>query len=191
MGRKTLQAVLSIERPADLDHPQVIDRALFQLSCPGNWTVGREEANYNPDHLFTLLSPGQSQRLLVIVEAKPSDPAKNVAAQFAGIRKKFSSSAKQIPFTRWGHHTGKGVDVSGRMLGFVSGEARVFSHSDATRSFTIVEIRTDRDAFISGAAAAFDSIAQSFRLHNPCEAGPCDTDLPGGPGDQRSAPRAD
>ncbi len=171
VGRKTLQTVLSIERPADLDHPQVIDRAVFQLSYPGNWLVDTDEAHYDLDHLFTLVSPGRSQRLLVIVEAKPADPAKKVAAQVAGIRTKFSSSATQTPFARWGSYLGKGVAISGRMLGIVSGEARIFSHSDATQSFTVVEVRSDRDALISGAGGAFDLIARSFRLHNPCQRG--------------------
>src|SRR4051812_47886150 len=58
LGRTFIHNILHGEERADVSHPTKLDRETFQLQYPSNWTIDVTDENHDPDHRFTLHSPG-------------------------------------------------------------------------------------------------------------------------------------
>jgi hypothetical protein len=145
-GRRTFHSRLSAERPADVAHPQTIDREGFSLQYPGNWRRHDEPAdNRDPDRLFSLDSPGSSFAMFAVYDA-PTDPATNVAIQLRDFVPAQIKDPARADLTRWGAYTGSGVILKGPTLqSGAPATLRLFSHTDTDRSFVVVEMIFDED----------------------------------------------
>lgn len=160
-GKKFLEDVFSPEEKADSSHPKDISRAGFRLKIPANWAVDTLDADYNPDHSFTIESPGSSFVMFIIMDIQ-SDPLENVQEQVEAFVPKVINKAQRIVFKKWGKYEGQGMQLRGRVISVVDGGVRIFSYSSEYRSFIVVESYFAED--LKKVQPGFQLIEDSFEI---------------------------
>ncbi len=162
VGRAAFANLVAVDVPADIDHPKSINRPKFTLQYPGNWVIGTEAENYDPDHVFTLRSPGGGHRVVFIVKDAPTDPQTSVDLQRKALEAKILRGATAEPLTHWGTFDGRGVTLSGRSLGVAQSTTTIFAWSDTQKSLTVIAFSGERSALRSRSDEALALIANSF-----------------------------
>lgn len=160
-GKALFEDLLTDEEPAAVTRPIAIARPGFKLQHPSNWKVDTKDEDYDPDHNFTIESPGSSMVIFYVFDVE-IDPEEQIRAQIEAQTKKVVPGARQTPFTRWGRYEGKGVELRGRMLGIAPGVTRIFAHGDERGGFLAVEMTYDDDA--AAVRPGFALIESSFAL---------------------------
>jgi hypothetical protein len=153
--------VLQDEASADEKHPQSLRRPAFELQYPGNWQIKTTDDDYDPDHLFSIESPGQSFEMFIVADGE-LDPQVSLDAQVSAQTSKVMHDAVQKPFTHWGSHDGVGVLLTGKHLGIAAGSIRIFSFRAGDRTFTLVESTYDDDR--AKVAPGFALIERTFKV---------------------------
>lgn len=163
MGDDLLEGLVSTERKADVRDVKSIERPAFTVKHPGNWKVDTEDEDYDPDHMFSIDSPGNCFTMFIVFDTV-TDPGETVQSQIDTYVPKLMKSPTQTPFTRWGRYEGTGMKLEGRVLGVTPGSLRVFSHADekADLSFVVVESCYDEDR--KATEAGFELIEDTFQL---------------------------
>jgi hypothetical protein len=152
------------ERSAAVNHPVTVERPAFRFQHPGNWRVDDQSRKYDPDHLFTIHSPGNSFILIAIDDAgtEPQDLLdRHVEAQTTKVMK----NPQRTPFTQWGAYRGVGMLLTGKHLGFKSGTIRIFAFREHGKSFTVVQSTFDDDR--ADVQPGFDLVERSFHVKRP------------------------
>ena len=160
-AREFFGRVLQDEANADEKHPQKLSRPAFELEYPGNWQIKTTDADYDPDHLFSIESPDQSFAMFIIAESE-LDPQVSVDAQVGAQTSKVMHDAVQKPFDRWGGHPGVGMLLTGKHLGLAAGTIRIFAFHEGERTFTLLESTYDDDR--SKVAPGFALIERTFKV---------------------------
>jgi hypothetical protein len=163
-GRAFLTNLLSSEKPADVTQSQRLVRDSFELDYPGNWRIDTEDDDYDPDHSFSIDSPGACFVMFHLTDL-PVEPARNVEIHAEKFSKLISASEK-LPFQRWGQYDGEGLHLKGRIMG-MKGGFRFFAHSSNGRSFSVVQQYFDEDWASVG--PGFDLIEKTFELRKEQE----------------------
>jgi hypothetical protein len=160
------EGLVQTEQDADVRAPKRIVRERFRLEYPGNWTVDEEDEDYDPDHLFSIDSPGSCHVTFIVFDAVISAKT-SVATQVEGLVPKIMREPVQVPFARWGAYDGEGVALAGRMLGLERGSIRIFAHESEPEdlTLTIVEFCFDEDLLL--VRPGFELIERSFELGRP------------------------
>lgn len=158
-GRSFLEDLVTSEQRADVAAPRRHERPAFELWYPGNWHVDDKDEDYDPDHLFSIESPG-SAVVTVSVNDVALDPTTLVAAQREALQK-LMPSPKATPLTRWGAHDGVGVRLEGRMFG-MKGTIVAFAAAQGERSFAVVMQLFDEDRAM--VQPGFDLVERTFKL---------------------------
>jgi hypothetical protein len=143
-GQELLTEALRDEKKADVAKPQTLKRSAFELQIPGNWSVNTKSEDYDPDHFFSVESPGQSFVMFVVFDAA-TDPKENVENQVVAHTTKVLKNATRSDFTRWGRYEGCGALLKGKLLGLTPGQIRIFSHAGEDRSVVVVQQTYDED----------------------------------------------
>jgi hypothetical protein len=162
-GKAFLEDLATDEQPADVGRKQSLARPGFTLDYPGNWKLDVEDEDHDPDHLFSIESPGSCHVTFTMLELE-HDAAGNVETQIEALVPQLIKDPRRAPFDRWGDYAGVGVKLEGKVLGFLPGSVRVFSHSqeEPARSFTVVESCFDED--MAAVGPGFRLIETSFKL---------------------------
>ncbi|MCC6558807.1 MAG: hypothetical protein IT372_38230 [Polyangiaceae bacterium] len=160
-GAAFLEDLASSEAPADVSEPIAVSRPGFSFRHPRNWKIDTADKDHDPDHLFSIESPGSCFTMMILFDG-PTDPASNVQAQVDAYVPKVLQAPARIPFTQWGKYAGQGAELRGKMLGINPGAVRIFSHASEKKSFIAVEFCHDED--IKDVKPGFDLIASSFSL---------------------------
>ena len=140
------EGLAETEEKADVRSPRPFVRERFQLDYPGNWTIDEADEDYDPDHLFSIDSPGSCTVSVIVFDA--AIPAKtSVDGQVEAFVPRIVKQPVQTPFTRWGAYEGEGVTLAGKILGVLPGNIRIFAHESQREdlTFTIVEFCYDED----------------------------------------------
>jgi len=127
-----------VDLPADVENTKIISRDGFELQYPGNWVLDSKDKDYDPDHKFTIESPGPGGDSIFVVMDMPTDPLENVEL----LKDDFLHlilNAEITDFTIWGNYSGYGVTLSGRYL-MQDATVRIFSYSSSSRSFAVIEL---------------------------------------------------
>jgi hypothetical protein len=163
VGCASFEGLAPTEQPADVRTRKPLVRERFRLEYPGNWTVDENDEDYDPDHLFSIDSPGSCHVSVIVYDAALS-AKQSVAAQVAAFVPRLVRNPVQTPFTRWGAYDGEGMALAGRILGFADGSIRIFAHESAREdlTFTIVEFCYDEDLPL--VRPGFELIEQTFEL---------------------------
>ena len=155
---KDFLAVLSaVEVPADVKQPNKIERGKFRLHYPGNWTIDTADEEYDPDHYFTIESPGFASISLEFLEEE-YDPRDTVDTYIEIYRDVFSKATEE-PFTHWGRYSGEGIHIRGRVEG-IRAEVKMFCHSAAGQSLIVTEYCQEED--LQDVRPGFKLIEDSF-----------------------------
>jgi hypothetical protein len=160
-ARDFATSMVRSERPATVGQPITVDRPQFRFQHPGNWTVDTKANDYDPDHLFSVDSPGHSFALFIVAEGDLS-PKVSVDAQVAAQTAKVIKGATQTALTQWGSHTGEGVLLTGKQLGITPGTILVFAFRENDSTYTVVASTFDEDR--ASVQPGFDLIARTFRV---------------------------
>ena len=54
LGQTFIDGAFATERPADVNNPKSIVRPHFALEYPRNWTLDRDEADFDIDYYFSI-----------------------------------------------------------------------------------------------------------------------------------------
>jgi hypothetical protein len=160
------EGLMQTEQRADVRAAKPHVRERFRLEYPGNWTIDEEDEDYDPDHLFSIDSPGSCHVSVIVFDA--AIPAKDsVGAQVEALVPRLVKEPVQTPFTRWGAYDGEGMALAGKILGVLKGSVRIFAHESAAEdlTFTIVEFCYDEDLPL--VRPGFELIERSFQLGSP------------------------
>src|SRR5688500_4870799 len=160
-GKAAIEDFVSNEEAADTGRTRTISRAAFEVDYPGNWKIDTVDEDYDPDHLFSIDSPGSCFVQFLFFDTG-TDPKDNVDAQVQTFVPKLIKSPKETTSSEWGSFRGDGIVLEGKILGINDGSIRVFSHSADDRSFTVVEMCFDED--IASVEPGFELVRKSFRL---------------------------
>lgn len=160
-GKEFIEDMFTTEQAAAVQEPVTLERASFSLSYPRNWKIDDKDEDYQPDHMFSIDSPGDCFVMLTLLDAA-TDSATTVKDQAELYEDKLIKGAHRTPFTRWGRYAGAGLELKGKMLGITPGTVRIFSHATASRSFVAIESCYDEDRAMT--APGFELIASSFQL---------------------------
>ena len=151
------------EQKADVRATKPIVRERFQLEYPGNWTIDEEDEDYDPDHLFSIDSPGSCQVTVIVFGAAISAKS-SVEAQVEALVPRVVKDPVQTPFARWGAYDGEGVTLHGKIFGVLKGSIRIFAHESAREdlTFNVVEFCYDEDLPL--VRPGFELIERTFEL---------------------------
>ncbi len=161
-----LGGMVHAEQEADLRAPKPLVRERFQLQYPRNWSIDEADADYDPDHLFSIDSPGSCHVSVIVFDAV-LEPKGSVEAQVAAVVPRIVRNPVETPFTRWGAHEGEGMTLAGRILGIFEGTIRIFAHASEPENltFTIVEFCFAEDLPL--VRPGFELIERTFELRRP------------------------
>ncbi len=158
-----LEGLVQTEQKADVRATKPFVRERFQLEYPGNWTVDEEDEDYDPDHLFSIDSPGSCQVTVIVFDAAIS--AKHSAeAQVEAFVPKIVKNPVQTPFARWGAYEGEGVTLAGKILGVLKGSIRIFAHESVREDLTLTIVEFCFDEDLPLVRPGFELIERTFEL---------------------------
>jgi hypothetical protein len=172
-ARDFLRAALKDEQRADVSSRKSVSRPGFHFEMPGNWQIDTRSPDYDPDHQFSLETPGQSFLMFIIADAELDATAileKHVDAQRARALK----SAERSGFLGWGAHQGQGARLSGKYLGLTPGTVRIFVFVAAGRTYTVVESTYDEDVAL--VEPGFRLVERTFRVRRAIPRAPDSSD---------------
>ena len=127
-----------VDVPPDVSNPAVLNRPGFWLHYPGNWSIDRQDEDYDPDHCFLIEPDFQDAAVIFYVDDDPADPAERTALFMETYQDAVVGPAPSR-FERWGDHHGAGTEFEGDFEGGRY-RVRIFSMSGRTRSLTAIEI---------------------------------------------------
>jgi hypothetical protein len=159
MGEDLLESLVSDEQPADVANAVRLDRDGFRLDYPANWRVDKKDEDYDPDHLFTIESPG-SAFVMFILGALDSDPGETLKMQ-REQHEKMMSDASFEPFPTYAGLAGKGATMKGRVLGIPT-TIRIFTCNRDGTTVIMTEHCPDED--LKHVRAGFELVEKSFAL---------------------------
>jgi hypothetical protein len=160
-GREFVASLFESEKKADVARPKTVDRPLFRFDYPGNWTIDTADEDYDPDHSFSVESPGESLAMFQIAEAE-LDPKETLEIHAQLQSDKLLKGAARTAFTAWGKHTGEGVLLRGKMLGIVPGSVRIFCFQAGGQTIVVIESTYDEDR--ANVLPGFELIERSFEI---------------------------
>ena len=113
-GKEAFAAMVAQEQWADVATPQTLTRQAFQLQYPGNWTIDTKDDSYDPDHYFTIESPGAAI-VLFFLDLK-TDPAEALQDQIDAFQDLLGTPTI-TRFQQYGSYTGDGAVMKGTIYG--------------------------------------------------------------------------
>jgi hypothetical protein len=157
------ESLVQTEERADVSSTRPIVRERFRLEYPGNWTIDEKDEDYDPDHLFSIDSPGSCQITVIVFDAAVSAKT-SVDSQVEAFVPRIVKHPVQTRFARWGAYDGEGATIAGKILGLMKGSIRIFAHESEREdlTFTIVEFCYDEDLPL--VRPGFELIERTFAL---------------------------
>ena len=159
-ARDFFASMTQTEQGADVASPVAVTRPGFRFEHPRNWRIDTSEEGHDPDHMFTLLTPGQSFVMFVIADAQLD--AKELLETHVRAQQKVVKDAVRTPFATWGTHEGHGATLRGKHLGITPGSVRIFAWEEAGRTFTVVQSTYDGNA--AQVTPGFELVERTFRV---------------------------
>jgi hypothetical protein len=158
-GKAIVQGIFNEEKKAEVSQPKKLAREKFEIQYPSNWKIDTEGKDYDPDHMFSIESPGSAFVMFVIGpgETVPEDTLKEQIRQF----EKLMGSPDIERFERYGGLTGKGATLKGRILG-IRTTAKLFAFHEDGLTVMITQSCPDED--LQPVQAGFSLIENSFTL---------------------------
>jgi hypothetical protein len=163
-ARDLFLAMFRSEQQAKVDAPKRIERPSFSLEYPGNWAIDAKDPDYDPDHLFSIDTPGDGFVMFVIAEGE-LDAADALEQHVANQLKATIKGAKRTAFDRYGSFQGHGALLQGKYLGLAPGSVRIFCFRQGDLTFQITELVSDEDR--AKVEPGLRLVEKSLRLAGP------------------------
>jgi hypothetical protein len=158
-GKAFMRGMVQEEEKSAVSDPQKLIRKQFELQYPSNWHIDVEDKDYDPDHMFSIDSPGHAFVMFVIGagESEPEDSLKIQLRQFD----KIMTGLAVENFERYGRHAGKGATLKGKILGTRT-TVKLFALSQDGLTVMITQQCPEED--LNQVQAGLDLIESSFLL---------------------------
>jgi hypothetical protein len=160
LGQEQWPAV-SLGTPIKETGELLLVRRAFQLRFPDDWRVDASSPDYDPDALFTLVSPYESCWAVLQVLDAGADADATLAEAAAGLGEMFQAVDREERFHSWGMLDGAGVELGGRESGLPA-TLRVFVHDGAEQTLVVTEFWYDELA--GDVRPGFLRLASSFEF---------------------------
>jgi len=158
-GRSFILDIVEDERKAEVSQPNKVVRESFTLQYPSNWKIAIDDEDYDPDHMFSIESPGSAFVMFVIGPGE-TEPENNLQAQIQQFTKLMTSPSIER-FKNYGRLSGKGAILKGKILG-IRITTKVFAfHQD---DLTIITVQQYPDEDMKHVQEGFALIESSFLL---------------------------
>ena len=159
-GKTFIRSIVEGEKNAEVSQPKKLVREHFELQYPSNWNIDVNDEDYDPDHMFSIESPGNAFVMFVIgnMETEPEDNLQIQTRQF----EKLMSSPTIDRFERYGHLAGKGATLKGRIIG-IRTTVKLFAFHQKGLTIMITQQCPDEDLTREQDGLAL--IENSFRIH--------------------------
>lgn len=158
-AKKFLEDLVEQESPARTDSPKKLARDRFELLYPANWKIDVADEDHDPDHMFSIDSPGSSFVLFVLGEME-TDPAESLQEQIEAFSKFMGKPAIQ-PFSRYGKLHGKGAILRGKIMGM---KVTVKAFACYSQGMTAVIVQQGPDEDMQNVKGGLELVEQSFVL---------------------------
>ncbi len=114
-GAAFLINLVGQEQQAETGMPRKLVRERFELRYPKNWKIDVDDADYDPDQMFSIDSPGAAYVMFVLgnMETNPEDSLKEYIHSFSKLMDKPAIQ----PFETYGQIHGKGAILQGKLMG--------------------------------------------------------------------------
>lgn len=165
-GKSFIEDVVETEEPADTAHPTKLVRGAFRLEHPGNWSIDTRDEDYDPDHRFSIESPG-SAFVMFSLGAGELNLEEGIEAVIEPFRKVMSSLSTER-FEEYGSFHGAGAILRGRVLGSRT-TVRVFAFGQDDLYCQITEHYPDED--LRYVAGGLRLIEDSFSVEGGGDSG--------------------
>ena len=167
-AQRFVAGLFESERAATVEQTITVNRPAFRFEYPGNWRIDITDSDYDPDHMFSVDSPGQSFVMFAIAEGE-LEPEMMVEKQVAAQLSRTMKDGAKTPLSQWGTRSVKGALLKGKYLGIAPGTIRVVAFRGHQKTYTIIESTYDEDRAM--VQAGFDLIARTFHLKGPSSEG--------------------
>jgi len=141
-GKSFVQSLVQDEQNADVSHPTSLAREKFQLQYPANWHIKTEDYKYDPDHMFSIESPG-SAFVMFVLGPGDTDPEHNLQLFIRQFEKLMGSPAIDR-FETYGRLPGKGATLHGKLLGNRT-TVKLFAAHENGMTILITQQSSDED----------------------------------------------
>jgi hypothetical protein len=158
-----IESLVLTEQKADVRSPKPLVRERFRLAYPGNWAVDEDDEGYDPDHFFSIESPGSCHVTVVVFDAA-LDARDVLDGQVGALVPELVKQPTKTRFTRWGAYDGEGVTLAGRIVGVYPGSVRIFAHASEPQDLTISIVEFCFDEDLPLVRPGFELIERSFEL---------------------------
>jgi hypothetical protein len=158
-----VEGLAETEERADVRSTRPIVRERFHLEYPGNWTIDETDEDYDPDHLFSIDSPGSCSISVIVFDAAISAKT-SLDAQVEAFVPRLVKHPVQTPFARWGAYDGEGVTLAGKLLGVMPGRIRIFAHESQREDLTLTIVEFCYDEDLPLVQPGFELIERTFAL---------------------------
>ncbi|MGH7289502.1 MAG: hypothetical protein ACREI8_15940 [Myxococcota bacterium] len=158
-----VESLVETEEHADVLAAKSIVRERFRLEYPGNWTIDEADDDYDPDHLFSIDSPGSCHVTVIVFDAATSAKT-SVEAQVNAFVPKLVKDPAKTPFATWGAYHGEGMTLAGKILGLQRGTIRIFAHENTPEDLTLTIVEFCFDEDIASVKPGFELIERTFKI---------------------------
>lgn len=141
-GKAFLADIVQDEQKADVSSPKKIVRERFQLQYPSNWKIDADDEDYDPDHMFSIDSPGSAFVMFIIGTAE-LDPEEHLQIQIRH-HEKLMGRMSINRFEKYGRFQGKGATLKGRIMG-IRITVKLFAFQQDGLSLMITQQCPDED----------------------------------------------
>ncbi|GHC04406.1 hypothetical protein [Cerasicoccus arenae] len=105
-----------------------VNRPGFTLQYPKDWRLATNQADYKPDSLFTIETPGSSH---IVIEIFDAAPGMDVSGAMDDVLQALDGPAVETysygSFETWGNYKGVGKHLKGKIMSMIPGGCRVFA----------------------------------------------------------------
>jgi len=136
----------------------------FAIYYPRKWEINTKINTYNPQTNITLETTGESY---VQIELIPRTDNRSEQELLDDIL--FSYTGGQLiqvfskaPANQWGEHSGTGVHMRGKILGYFPGGVRIFTKNHGNLSLLVTELYYSED--LKEVMPGYDLVAQSYQF---------------------------
>lgn len=158
-GKALIETLVAEERAAETSRVNELNRERYRLQYPGNWKIDTSDKDHDPDHLFSIDSPGSAFAMFVLGKGE-TVPEETLQMQIAEFQKVMSNPVIQ-EVGQYGSYPGKGAVLKGRIMG-IRTTIKVFSLCQDQTTVMITQQFADEDE--PKVRAGFALIEKSFSL---------------------------
>jgi hypothetical protein len=130
----------------------LIDRPGYEMKYYSDCTIDSTDQDFDLDSYFTLNTASNNGSISFFIFDTTIDEEEHLNVQIKSQLDGILKNGSVTYFSTWGKYKGRGAKITGKFLGTMEGEFRVFVHSGNGRSFLVASqfFNSDREKDLPG-----------------------------------------